>query len=67
MNKIILFSACLMMLTGCAHPHHAPAPALHKSAPHDKVTICHKGKTIVINSSALKAHLKHGDKMGPCP
>jgi hypothetical protein len=32
----------------------------------DKVAICHKGKTIYINKSAVKAHLRHGDYMGIC-
>lgn len=32
----------------------------------EKVTICHKGRTITISSSALKAHLKHGDVEGSC-
>jgi hypothetical protein len=33
-----------------------------------KVTICHKGKnTISVGKPALKAHLKHGDTLGPCP
>ena len=27
----------------------------------EKVTICHKGKTITINGNALKAHINHGD------
>lgn len=31
-----------------------------------KVTICHKGKTISVARSALNAHLKHGDTLGPC-
>ncbi len=31
-----------------------------------KVTICHKGKTITVSESALKAHLNHGDTLGPC-
>jgi hypothetical protein len=32
-----------------------------------KVTICHKGKvTIRVGLPALKAHLKHGDKVGRC-
>jgi hypothetical protein len=38
-----------------------------------KVTICHKTKsaknpqvTITVSSRALKAHLKHGDTLGPC-
>jgi hypothetical protein len=38
----------------------------------DKVLVCHKpdkkgGHTLSISSSAVPAHLGHGDKMGPCP
>ena len=33
-----------------------------------KVTLCHKGKkTITVGAPAQKAHLRHGDKLGPCP
>jgi len=32
----------------------------------EKVTICHKGHTITISRSALPAHLRHGDTIGPC-
>lgn len=32
----------------------------------EKVTICHKGKTITISYSALQAHLNHGDTEGTC-
>ena len=36
-----------------------------------KVTVCHKPDknqvTIEISRSALPAHLKHGDTLGPCP
>ena len=33
----------------------------------DKVTICHKGKnTLTIDSSAVSAHLAHGDTLGAC-
>lgn len=36
-------------------------------APGTKVTICHKGKnTITVSEHALKAHLAHGDMVGPC-
>ena len=31
-----------------------------------KVTLCHKGKTIKVGAPAAKAHLRHGDKLGPC-
>ena len=38
----------------------------------EKVLICHKpdkkgGHTISVSSSAVSAHLGHGDKLGPCP
>jgi hypothetical protein len=38
----------------------------------EKVLICHKpdkkgGHTLSVSSSAVPAHLGHGDKMGPCP
>jgi hypothetical protein len=32
----------------------------------EKVTICHKGHTITVGAPAVKAHLKHGDSIGPC-
>jgi hypothetical protein len=31
-----------------------------------KVTICHKGHTIKVAAPAVKAHLRHGDELGPC-
>lgn len=31
-----------------------------------KVTICHKGKTINVSQNAVAAHLAHGDKLGIC-
>lgn len=31
-----------------------------------RVTICHKGKTISVDQSAVPAHLAHGDTLGPC-
>jgi len=33
---------------------------------YDKITICHKGKTIEVPLPALEAHLKHGDYEGAC-
>ncbi|HXH88939.1 MAG TPA: hypothetical protein VNI55_10085 [Gaiellaceae bacterium] len=32
-----------------------------------KVTLCHKGKTITVGAPAAKAHLRHGDTIGRCP
>ena len=40
-------------------------PAGDQYAP-AKVTICHNGHTIVINRSALPAHLRKGDTTGAC-
>jgi hypothetical protein len=31
-----------------------------------KVAICHKGHTIHVAQPAVKAHLRHGDRLGPC-
>lgn len=48
-------------------------PAEHQYGPsgkqygRTKVTLCHKGKkTITVGAPATKAHLKHGDRLGPC-
>jgi hypothetical protein len=32
----------------------------------DKVTVCHKGNELSVSSSAVPAHLSHGDKLGSC-
>ena len=31
-----------------------------------KVAMCHDGKTIMVDASAVPAHLAHGDTLGPC-
>ena len=31
-----------------------------------KVTICHKGKMIRVAQPAVRAHLRHGDRLGLC-
>jgi hypothetical protein len=31
-----------------------------------RVALCHKGHTITIAQPAVKAHLRHGDKLGRC-
>jgi hypothetical protein len=30
------------------------------------VQMCHNGNTIMVSQSAVQAHLKQGDTMGPC-
>ena len=32
----------------------------------DNVTICHEGQTLTVGSSAVDAHINHGDTMGEC-
>ena len=39
---------------------------ISESCGKDKVRICHKGKTLCIASSAVAAHLAHGDRSGSC-
>ena len=58
-KTIILIS--LVLCIGCATVVADKPP----KGP-DKVAICHKGKTIYVSESAVKAHLKHGDYMGIC-
>jgi len=31
-----------------------------------RVALCHKGHTISVAQPAVKAHLRHGDKLGAC-
>lgn len=33
---------------------------------HHRVLLCHKGHTIRVAPPAVKAHLRHGDKLGAC-
>ena len=42
-------------------------PARFAAAKAEKVTICHKGKTITVGAPAVAAHLRHGDTLGECP
>ena len=37
------------------------------NGPVTQVTLCHKGLTIVVGHPAVRAHLAHGDTLGPCP
>lgn len=64
-----------LALAGAAvSPAGTSTPAAEAAYP-KKITICHrtgrakksKYRTIRISSRALKAHLRHGDGIGPCP
>lgn len=57
-GAILLGGAAAVMLPGCTGPQSAYRA--------EKVTVCHKGRTLVIPENALTAHIGHGDKRGPC-
>jgi hypothetical protein len=39
---------------------------LGASSGHDKVLVCHKGKTLSVSPNAMWGHLHHGDTRGAC-
>lgn len=44
----------------------APGKGAGQGKGQEKVTLCHKGKTITVAAPAAKGHMKHGDTVGPC-
>jgi hypothetical protein len=65
--------AALATLGATVSPAGTRTPAVEAAYP-KKITICHRTKskknpyrTIRISRRALKAHLRHGDGIGPCP
>lgn len=50
----------LIVLTAVASQATPPG------GPHTPVTICHGGRTLVVDDDALPAHLAHGDAAGAC-
>jgi len=59
-SALILF--LLISCFGCAVGMEERAPKAKS-----KVAVCHKGKkTIYVDEAAVKAHLGHGDYLGPC-
>ena len=66
-----LSATLIILLSTLVLPLFLPNAA---SAAEDKVTICHlppgnpkNRQTIIVGSSAVAAHLKHGDSLGACP
>ena len=55
---------CLALLGGVGLANDAISG---KQYGKDKVTICHKGKTLKVPATAVKGHQRHGDTLGPCP
>jgi hypothetical protein len=58
---------------GVGRPEHAGKPLdsgdseLRRSGGgQQKVSLCHKGKTLTVGEPAVAAHLRHGDSLGAC-
>jgi len=69
----VLASAALVSVVQAARSTSAQRPAAAASQYPEKVTICHRtgsqknpAVTIRVSRNALRAHLRHGDTMGPC-
>ncbi len=57
-----LFIVSMISLLGCAVVLEEQPPQAG-----GKVAVCHKGKkTVYVDEAAVKAHLGHGDYLGPC-
>lgn len=54
--------ALLLLIVLTAVASQATPPG----GPHTPVTVCHNGRTLVVDDDALPAHLGHGDTAGPC-
>jgi hypothetical protein len=65
----VVIALVLSTLGGIGFPQ-TPAAAQYQYE--HKVTLCHHAGlgtrvTIMVSESAVAAHLKHGDALGPCP
>jgi Prealbumin-like fold domain len=57
-----LVSLALLVLGGTAGAKDKPGQGKGR----EKVVLCHKGMTIRVARPAVRAHLRHGDTLGPC-
>ena len=63
MKRLIMLILPILLVSGCVV---VPPKSGSVAAP-DTTSVCHKGKkTLQLPQSAVKAHLDHGDKLGPC-
>lgn len=68
MKKRITAATAVLLISAIAvisFAFNSPTSQTERAA-RDKVTLCHKGKTIKVDESAVAAHLAHGDSMGAC-
>jgi hypothetical protein len=60
--KLMLTLILLLSVSACV-----VAPDGGGKAGGDTTVVCHKGKkTLELPSDGAKAHLNHGDRLGPC-
>ena len=53
---------------GCSSSNRAyPASArVDSQGGQDRYRVCHRGNTMTLPESAVRAHLRHGDRIGTC-
>ena len=62
--KLILSLVLAVVASGCAV---APIDGNGGNAVGKTTVVCHKGKkTMELPEEAVRAHLNHGDRLGPC-
>ena len=65
--KLPLILTLLLSLSACALPPTGGGGGGGGKAGGDTELVCHKGKkTLELPREAVKAHLDHGDRRGPC-
>jgi hypothetical protein len=62
--KVLVVAVLALFTCGCVV---APVDEGRGKAGGGTATVCHKGKkTMELPKEAVRAHLDHGDRMGPC-
>lgn len=62
--KLVLSVLLAMLVSGCVT---VPVEEKGGKAGGDTTVVCHKGKkTLNLPQEAVRAHLDHGDHLGPC-
>jgi hypothetical protein len=56
--RILNILVLLVLVTGCAE--------MHMPMGDSKRPVCHKGKTLYVDESAVAAHVRHGDYGRAC-
>jgi hypothetical protein len=62
----VLLTAVAALALAAPRPGKGQASAAQYAYGQNKVSICHKDKTIQVAQPAVKAHLGHGDTLGSC-